>query len=130
MTINILQDMKKYNYYYWFAYPCLSEPLIEEVGECKPIAEHFSAQQVDQLNKLYFQVKECDQLSFFILERNLQGSLAYFKLADKISATNKEANFANDAVEQLYFCFSDPCATANIAGWTLRLYISMLIHLW
>lgn len=122
--------MKKFNYYYWFAYPCLSEPVIEQVGEQKGISELFSQQQVDDFNRIYFQDKNTHDWAFFILQISGDGPLTCFRLADKISANNKDNNFAVDDTESIYFCYSDPSATPDIAGWTARLYLTMLIHLW
>lgn len=122
--------MKKFNYYYWFAYPCLSEPVVEQIGERKSINEQFTAEQVNELNQLYFQRKNSEEQQFFIVVLKADGSLEYSKLSEKITANNKDDNFAKDDIENVYFCYSDPCAAPNIAGWTARLYITMLVHLW
>lgn len=126
------QDMKKFNYYYWFAYPCLSEPMVEQIGSCKAINEHFNQPQFDAFNQQYFARKNSEQQQFFIIEADgdLGDGVLYSQLADKISSNNKEANFAEAAVQNLYFCYSDPCATPDVAGWTARLYLTMIIHLW
>ena len=43
----MLQDLKKYHYYYWFAFPALKE--VTDVTHTKPVqtlAERFTEQQV------------------------------------------------------------------------------------
>lgn len=122
--------MKKFNYYYWFAYPCLSEPVVEQIGQRKAINELFTPDQQNELNQLYFKRKNAEQQQFFIIALNANGGLEYFQLSEKITVNNKDDNFAKDNIENVYFCYSDPCATPDIAGWTARLYITMLIHLW
>lgn len=122
--------MKKFYYYYWFAYPCLSEPVIEQVGNHRGIIEEFNEQQFNDFNQTYFQEKNSSERSFFILQKENNGQLKILRLAEKINAIQKDDNFAIDDLANIYFCFSDPCATPDIAGWTARLYFTMLIHLW
>lgn len=124
----VFQDMKKFNYYYWFAYPCLSEPVIDQVGSAKAISEDFTSQQLEALTQQYFSRKSSEEQQFFIVEKN--ETVSMHTLAEKITAAEKETNFANTAVDSLYFCYADPCATPAVAGWTARLYFSMIIHLW
>lgn len=121
--------MKKFNYYYWFAYPCLSEPVIEQIGAAKPIGAQFAPERIGRFNEQYFACRSSEDQQFFIVENDAD-DLKLYKLSDKIDAANKEANFADANVENLYFCYSDPCPTPEVAGWTARLYLTMIIHLW
>lgn len=85
---------------------------------------------MEALTKIYFPLSSEDR-SFFIVERNSSdNSFTHFKLADKISAVNKTENFADAKLEEIYFCFSDPCPNAEYGGWPLRLFLLMLTHLW
>lgn len=104
--------------------------MVEQVGEHQGISEQFSQQEIDDFNRVYFQDKNTHDWAFFILQKSGDGQVLCFRLADKISASKKDDNFADDDMASIYFCYSDPCATPDIAGWTARLYLTMLIHLW
>lgn len=123
-----MQDLKSFNYYYWFAYPCPSEPIIEKTDEHKAITAEFLATELQQLNEIYFQLTD-ELRPFFILRRNDE-KLEYFKLTDKIDVDRKEQNFADDDSNEFYFCFSDPSTSDENAGWPLRLFLLAVTHLW
>lgn len=124
----LFQDLKSFNYYYWFAYPCPSEPIIEQSNEHKAITAELPSAQLLQLHDIYFRLSN-ELRSFFLLKRN-GDDLEYFKLADKIDAQRKEDNFANEQPDEFYFCFSDPCTDNENAAWPLRLFLLTLTHLW
>lgn len=122
------QDLKSFNYYYWFAYPCPSEPIIDKTDEHKTITAELTATQLQQLNDIYFQLTN-ESRTFFILRRTDE-KLEYFKLTDKIDASRKDDNFSGDDPTEFYFCFSDPSTSDENAGWPLRLFLLAITHLW
>lgn len=89
----------------------------------------FTPAQLEALTKTYFPLSS-EQRSFFIITKNDANEFNYLKLSDKISAENKSENFANANLDEIYFCFSDPCPTPEYGGWPLRLFLLMLTHLW
>lgn len=85
---------------------------------------------MEALTKNYFALAGDDR-SFFIVERNpSENSFTHSKLADKIDAVKKDENFADKQMDEIYFCFSDPCPNVEYGGWPLRLFLLMLTHLW
>lgn len=122
------QDLKSFNYYYWFAYPCPSEPIIDKTDEHKAITAELSTTQLQQLNDIYFHLTN-ESRTFFILKRSDE-KLEYFKLSDKIDANRKDDNFGEDDPAEFYFCFSDPSTNDENAGWPLRLFLLAITHLW
>ncbi|XP_055294846.1 ubiquitin-like modifier-activating enzyme ATG7 [Sitodiplosis mosellana] len=121
-------DLKAFNYYYHFAYPCPSTPIFEKTDDSKIITDVLNPSQLEALTKVYFPLSS-EQRSFFIITKNDADEFNYIKLSDKISATNKSENFADANLDEIYFCFSDPCPTVEYAGWPLRLFLVMLTHL-
>lgn len=83
---------------------------------------------MEQLTNIYLPLTS-ENRSFFIIESN-RSTLKYFKLSDKISASNKVDNFNKTNLDEIYFCFSDPCLNIEYGGWPLRLFLLMLTHLW
>lgn len=122
------QDLKAFNYYYNFAYPCPATPIFEKSDESKVLSAVFNADELNNLTQLYFPLT-CAERAFFIVERN-PAAFSYFKLSAKIEAANKCGNFLDANLDEIYFCFSDPCPAAENAGWPLRLFLLMLTHLW
>lgn len=119
------QDLKSFNYYYWFAYPCPSEPLVTKSCDAKSISSEFTDDKFMSLTKLYFELPNCER-SFFIVNHQME----YSKLSDKINLQKTGENFADDDLATLYFCFSDPCVNSDVAGWPLRLFVIALAHFW
>lgn len=126
-----LQDLKAFHYYYHFAYPCLSTPIFERVDAPQLASDLFGAEQMEQLTKLYLPLSSEDR-SFFIIDGSSPSdhSLKYFKLSEKITMSNVANNFNDANLDEIYFCFSDPCSNIEYAGWPLRLFLLMLTHLW
>lgn len=122
------QDLKAFNYYYHFAYPCPSTPIFERLDESKSISDVFDEDQLNALAKLYFNLSS-ENRAFFIVEKT-ENSFEHFKLCDKISVEKKEDNFDDANLDVIYFCFSDPCPNTGYSAWPLRLFLLMLTHLW
>lgn len=129
MLCFLFQDLKAFNYYYHFAYPCPSTPIFEKIDEPKSVSDAFNEDQLNALTKLYFALSS-ENRSFFIVQKNQDDTFENFKLSDKISVANKDDNFADANLEEIYFCFSDPCPNAGYSAWPLRLFLLMLTHLW
>lgn len=106
-------------------------PIFERVDEPKIAKDLFSADQMEQLTKIYLPLTS-ENRSFFIIDSSdsTDHTLKYFKLSDKISVSNKDENFNDANLDEIYFCFSDPCSNVEYGGWPLRLFLLMLTHLW
>lgn len=116
-----------HNYYYWFAFPVPSEPILNKIKDPTSISEHFSSSQKEKLYDQYTNVKESRQQSFFIIEK-VDDNIILRKMSEKIS-TNTVINFVDDDCNNLYFGFSDPSEFQS-PGWVLRMYIILLIKFW
>lgn len=122
--------MKAFNYYYWFAYPCPSEPHFENIDQSKAITDIFSEIKLKALNDAYFSLPN-DQRIFFIIKTTEDNNhIDVEKLSAVISATEIERNFVDANLDEIYFCFSDSSAHNEYPGWPLRLFLLALTHLW
>lgn len=127
---DILQDLKKHNYYYWFAFPCITVPYATVAGSNVPIAQCFEKTWIEQLNELYFSIAGGqDKKAFFFVDQKEDGRFVHSSLGERISHLNKDLNFDNVDLSRFYVCFSDPSAYEH-AGWPLRLCVAMLTRLW
>lgn len=96
--------------------------------EFSKASQHFTTDELAQLNRIYFNISGNADKSFFILE-NRDGEFVFNRLSDKISHLNKNDNFADVDENALYLCFSDPSCFEN-AGWPSRMFIAAIVHLW
>lgn len=124
------QDIKKYKFSYFFAYPTLSQTVATTVD---PLADTdiktcFTTDQLKEFNFLYQDIGGQSNKSFFILEKHTD-KLLVRNLNEVISHMVKESNFKDIDLNSIYFCYSD-MTSHECAGWPLRLFLVGLVHLW
>lgn len=117
-------DLKKFNFYYWFAFPASIEPIFYESAPVEKITDLYSAEQIADFSLKYNEEKNRKQLSFFISNKNLEIQF----LKDVIKHNTIDKNLTDVDSNSMYFCFSDPSEYEN-PGWNLRNYIFMLLKL-
>lgn len=121
----ILQDLKKFHYYYWFAFPAPNQPIIHVTQNTSSITEHFSNKQIDRLTQSYNSL-EMAQKSFFIVTKENDDinvlSLSKVFVADTIKQTGLLLDLAS-----AYFVFTDPSDDSN-PGWPLRLFLVAVLE--
>lgn len=118
------QDLKSYNFYYWFAFVSSIDPILYETSPAQKISQVFSESNVEKLTEVYKNVEDQRQLAFFVCNKDLE--ITYLK--DAIRCDDLESNFKEADFAATYFCFSDPSGFEN-PGWPLRNYILMLLKL-
>ena len=115
--------MKKHNYYYWFAFPALREPVFEKISDHPSnITEFLSHDKLCNLTSKYFDLLKSNDSAFFIFDIELEKC---YRINEKISHKQRDVNFDQDITDKLLFCYSDPSETTN-AGWILRNFICYL----
>lgn len=126
----IFQDIKKYKFNYFFAYPTLSQTVATIVDPLAntDIKSHFTDDQLKQFNDSYQNINGQSNKSFFIVEETAN-ELSAKRLSDYINHKDKESNFKDVDLDSLYFCFSD-MTSHECPGWQLRLFLVSLVHLW
>lgn len=115
-----LQDLKKYNFYFWFAFPASIDIIVYESSTSQKITECFTKEDIDLFSRNYNSIEERNLLTFFTCDSQL--NIKYLKDILKIDEINEID------VETTYFCFSDPSEYEQ-PGWPLRNFILLLIKL-
>lgn len=117
-------DLKKFHYYYWFAFPAPSQPTVY-LKERSKIDAHFDKKQVEQLIQQHKSL-ELAQKSFFIVVCSQEGLIikTIGEVLDKNEIVQSEIK---ENLSEMYFGFLDPSNGEN-PGWTLRLYVAALLE--
>ncbi|XP_075979519.1 autophagy-related 7 [Anticarsia gemmatalis] len=111
-------DLKKYHYYYWFAFPAPSQPVVHVTEKSANITNALSNKQLEDLAQGY-KLLENAQKCFFALTIN-NDSLTVNTLSNVLPGV------ANMNKNNLYFVFQDPSNGSN-PGWPLRVFIAALL---
>ncbi|XP_059612507.1 ubiquitin-like modifier-activating enzyme ATG7 isoform X2 [Phlebotomus argentipes] len=120
-------DLKKYKFYYWFAFPAPLEAILHVSKPPAKVTDVFTAEQIEVIRKNYLTIEDARKRSFFILE-DIGHGFKIHALSDVISDSDKENNFRGTDLTKIYFGFSDPSEYAN-PGWQLRIFTAFLSFL-
>ncbi|XP_041349975.1 ubiquitin-like modifier-activating enzyme ATG7 [Gigantopelta aegis] len=117
-------DLKKYDYYYWFAYPCLALPDVLIVSN-NTLDETFTPKQVENLVLSYdtFQSGKKSFCGYFLVTQNGEEIQI-----DDISKTDQLIEKSKQ--DELYFAFADPCTLESHPGWPLRNFLALISYKW
>ena len=112
-SVLIYADLKKYMFYYWFAFPAFNMPSCVKVKSSKKISEHLSE---DQLEKLAQLVKQSDHLiySLTVIENN----------GDVVRYPIKHLESKPDMCK-CFVTVADPSSGSH-PGWTVRNMVTAL----
>lgn len=127
--ILIFSDLKKYEYYFWFAFPA---PLINwQAEKLSEEQEYFnvSSELHSRIEEWRNSVSE-NQWGFFLLKKTIDESKN--ETVDwEVSALGNYKSFLDpDANEgEQYLAFSDPSPHDLVPGWCLRNFLLLAYHL-
>ncbi|KAF8154668.1 hypothetical protein B0H34DRAFT_783781 [Crassisporium funariophilum] len=112
-------DLKKYKYYYWFAFPAfVSKPAWEIADDGWSNATHeFSA---DQLSSIHSQLRAQETRDPYFLVRRTSGNL------EIAPVKQYESFFASTPPGERTIAFIDPSADPSNPGWPLRNLLAYL----
>ncbi|XP_028175472.1 ubiquitin-like modifier-activating enzyme ATG7 [Ostrinia furnacalis] len=116
-------DLKKFHYFYWFAFPAPSQPTVYLREKSKSIAIHFSNKQLDYLAHAFKSLDD-RQKSFFILTKN-NDNVAVHHLSKLLNPNDTVQSKLDVDLSNTYFTFLDSSNGSN-PGWSLRLFLAAL----
>ncbi|KAK6176592.1 hypothetical protein SNE40_014847 [Patella caerulea] len=115
-------DLKKYHYYYWFAFPALIYDVFL-LSKPTSLKDSLSTEQIENLVKNYdqFQAQFTSFHGYFVIS-SLEDDLAVIELqhTDTLLAAGKKVTFV----------FCDPCTLENHPGWPLRNFLVLIAKKW
>lgn len=114
-------DLKKYHYYYWFAFPCLCLPPDVLVSKQETLEQRFSNSQLKYLLESYDQFQSAStsyQTHFLIKE------------TDDTFTIHNVSETENLLQDKIIFAFFDPCSSDDFPGWPLRNYLYLISYTW
>lgn len=110
-------DLKKYHYYYWFAFP-VPYGLKVEIDNSKTICDEFKEEMVSRLYDNFRELPDI-QKPYFIIEHK-DNNLILHTLEDKLRCL--------DSVDNVYFAFFNNAISDNSVGSHLRNYVVLILH--
>nr|XP_021186875.2 ubiquitin-like modifier-activating enzyme ATG7 [Helicoverpa armigera] len=115
-------DLKKFNYYYWFAFPAPSQPTVFINEISSNIKLIFGTIEINALSQGYKALYE-EQKGYFIVTRSDFG----INVTTLSTVLDANGGFKEDVdLTNTYFAFTDPSNGRN-PGWPLRLFLAALI---
>lgn len=117
-------DLKKYHYYYWFAFPCLCPPEdFTLLSEPQKLDARFQPSQVEELVQSYndFQSEQSHTQGFFLIVPT--------DLALVITSLENTEYYLQKG-QKILFGFADPSTLEQNPGWPLRNYLMLISYYW
>ncbi|CAH0758125.1 unnamed protein product [Diatraea saccharalis] len=118
-------DLKKFHYYYWFAFPAPSQPTIYLCEKSKSISNHFNKEQLVKLAQ-GFKSLDIQQRCFFVVRKNSIDTGICVDILSKVLQRKDMSQWELDLdITNTYFAFLDS-SNGNNPGWSLRLFLAVL----
>ncbi|CAH2267274.1 jg14741 [Pararge aegeria aegeria] len=115
-------DLKKYHYYYWFAFPTPSQPTVFLKEKSKSILTEFNESEIRTISQNY-QLLHHSQRCFFVIRKENET----VKVETLSNIFNRTDNTCNLDISSVYFAFTDPSNNGN-PGWPLRIFLAALLE--
>ncbi|KAF9582384.1 Autophagy protein 7 [Lunasporangiospora selenospora] len=119
-------DLKKFKFFYWFAFPALQSDPAWTTSEMQDIGSVWSAAQIENLRfqiDTYRQTHGPRQSGFFLVKEGPEG-LSVARLQDYNEIVQSNGNV------QITLGFADPSSLDNNPGWPLRNLLALVQHHW
>lgn len=115
-------DLKKFNYFFWFAFPTPSEP-VATLSHI-PLSEKFKDKHLEEI-RAQFQRLDKKQKSFFTILL-CEDKVMIKPLKDVLNKNSSGQNNFKYDFEYTFFTFLDPSDGTN-PGWPLRIFVAALV---
>jgi len=113
-AILMFADLKKYMFYYWFAFPAFNIPSSVQIQSCQELNE---ALNVDQVQSLGEALRNGNSSIYSLLL--VEGNTVKFVPLNQIDKVDLKSSFV---------CVADPSSMTKNAGWPLRNLVAALCH--
>lgn len=115
-------DLKKYHYYYWFAFPAVCIPeRVSTIDEVVPISQRFSDIQIESLVKSYDELSSNRPTNVFLVREN----------SDSLEVSNlRDFKTMSEMGSKILLGFCDPCTLSMHPGWPLRNILALVAYHW
>lgn len=123
---SIFQDLKKFHYFYWFAFPAPSQPTVHLREKSVSISSHFNNKQLEDITHGFKKLDD-KQKCFFIVTKTSVDSVITAPLSSILKSNEAVQTNLEVDVENTYFTFLDPSNGTN-PGWSLRLFLAALFE--
>ncbi|XP_052124919.1 ubiquitin-like modifier-activating enzyme ATG7 [Frankliniella occidentalis] len=117
-------DLKKYNFYYWFAFLAPSNPSLQVVKAPAAIHDELTSTQVECLQKEWYNISDVRHRGYFIVK--IERERASIHPLSEITSLYSQSSLEDWS--KLYLAFSDPCGSGEHPGWPLRNLLSVLVY--
>lgn len=113
-------DLKKYHFYYWFAFPALRYPESSYIID-KPLMldKYFTVQQIEQLEE---GIKKLFCQAYFLVHIAIDGKISVIHLRDYHSVNTQPG--------KVLLAFADPSTFNCYPGWPLRNLLALVAYHW
>jgi len=122
-------DLKKYKYYYWFAFPALISKNSYYLSNVTPLNEYLNEDELQSLHNKYQKLLEVpDNIKkgipgYFIFKKDNENNV-------KLGTLSEYESFTSDDKNKTIIAFADPCVLPNNPGWLLRNLLILIKKKW
>ncbi|XP_064614814.1 LOW QUALITY PROTEIN: ubiquitin-like modifier-activating enzyme ATG7 [Liolophura sinensis] len=114
-------DLKRYIFYYWFAFPCLNPGDLTLCSLPQHLSERFISSQINTLLTSYDALQIRHSTGFFMISEDKE-SLTVEKLSSVKTYLEKS--------QRVILGFADPSNLEAYPGWTLRNFLCLASYQW
>lgn len=118
----VFADLKKYHYYYWFAFQAFFYPERVIVDSVMPLSIRCSSEQISTLQEAYDSFIQSGNCASFFVVVDRQGSITLHLL--------EEFETLKASYDSVMLAFSDPSTLDNFPGWPLRNLLTLVAVHW
>lgn len=118
-------DLKKFNFYYWFAFPALVLDPPATLVDLKPASKWFTPQEAESVSACCNEWRMSSLTAgvpFFLVSISSNSNATIKPLKD-FEACQHEGH-------KILFAFYDPCHLPNNPGWPLRNFLALISAKW
>jgi ubiquitin-like modifier-activating enzyme ATG7 len=113
--------LKKYHYYYWFAFPALCPEEAVTADKAVSLETYLTSEQMMSLQSSWDRLPTSSDRNFFLVA--MDGDTIY-------TVPLREHKTFCQTHPKFYAAFSDPCTLDSNPGWPLRNFIILLARKW